>query len=81
MMPKSSRNVTLCGESWQIASEMSNFSLWVRERLLMVGREVIVEEMSDRRILAILLARIQNNEKFGFESKYCTILLDLMTEL
>jgi len=80
-MPKISRNVTLCSESWGAAEEMLNFSLWVRERLLKVGTEVIIEEMSDRRILAILLARIQNNEKFGFDSNYTRMLLDLMTEL
>ena len=80
-MPKTSRNVTLCSESWEVANDMSNFSRWVRQRLLMVGREVIVEEMSDRRILAILLARVQNNDKFGFESDEAKYLIELLPKL
>ena len=80
-MPKTSRNVTLCTESWEVANDMLNFSRWVRQRLLMVGREVIVEEMSDRRILVILLARVQNNDKFGFESDEVKFLLEMMPKL
>ena len=80
-MPKTSRNVTLCSESWEVADSMLNFSRWVRQRLLMVGREVIVEEMSDRRILVILLARVQNNDKFGFESDEANYLVELLPKL
>jgi len=80
-MTKTSRNVTLCHDSWKAANEMPNFSAWVRARLLSVGKEVLVEEMSDRRILVILLARIQNNDKFGFESDEANWLVELMKDL
>jgi len=80
-MPKSSRNVTLCHDSWKVANEMPNFSAWVRDKLLKAEYGVDLSDMSDRRILSILLGRIQSNDKFGFGSEYEKMLLDLMTEL
>jgi len=79
--PKISKNVKLCLDTWDIASDMDNFSLWVREMLQGHDEWVRIADLSDRRILAILLARIQSNEKFGFESPEANWLVELMKEL
>jgi len=79
--PKISKNVKLCLDTWDIASDMENFSLWVRQMLEGYDTWVQIADLSDRRILSILLSRIQSNDKFGFESHEANWLVALMKEL
>jgi hypothetical protein len=67
------RSVMLCEKTWTMSGEMENFSEWVRARLLANDEHEIerfvelLTKLSTQRLVCILLARLQDEERRGID--------------
>jgi len=73
--------VNLCDGSYAAAGRMENFSAWVRCQLMIEasgGAEIAISEAPSRKLLAVVLAR--NQEEHGFNSPFVELILALLQD-